>query len=96
MSHYYQLDQSISVLRVVRWYFTFLFKFQLNILSANSGDTDQTPHSMVSDLGLHCLPIFVNHQSKPMLLMVMWSKLDPSFQYSQQSCLGLRNKKTTL
>ena len=24
---------------------------------ANSGDTDQMPHSAVSDLGLHCLPI---------------------------------------
>ena len=32
ISHCSQLDQSISVLRVVRWYFTFLFKFQLNIL----------------------------------------------------------------
>ena len=26
-------------------------------LSANSGDPDQMPHSAVSDLGLHCLPI---------------------------------------
>ena len=24
---------------------------------ANSGDPDQMPHSKVSDLGLHCLPI---------------------------------------
>ena len=24
---------------------------------ANSGDTDQTPSSAASDLGLHCLPI---------------------------------------
>ena len=23
----------------------------------NSGDTDQTPHSVASDLGLHCLPV---------------------------------------
>ena len=27
VSHYYQLDQSISVLRVVGWCFLFLFKF---------------------------------------------------------------------
>ena len=27
ISHSYQLDQSISVLRGVRWYFSFLFKF---------------------------------------------------------------------
>ena len=26
-------------------------------LSANSGDLDQMPHSVISDLGLHCLPI---------------------------------------
>ena len=26
-------------------------------LFVNSGDPDQTPHSAVSDLGLHCLPI---------------------------------------
>ena len=26
-------------------------------LLANSGDPDQTPHSVASDLGLHCLPI---------------------------------------
>ena len=28
ISHCYQFDKSISVLRVVGWYFTFLFKFQ--------------------------------------------------------------------
>ena len=26
-------------------------------LYANSGDLDQTPRSVASDLGLHCLPI---------------------------------------
>ena len=26
-------------------------------LYANSGDSDQTPHSVASDLGLHCLPV---------------------------------------
>ena len=26
-------------------------------LFANSGDPDQMPHSVSSDLGLHCLPI---------------------------------------
>ena len=26
-------------------------------LFANSEDPDQTPHSAVSDLGLHCLPV---------------------------------------
>ena len=26
-------------------------------LFANSGDPNQMPHSVVSDLGLHCLPV---------------------------------------
>ena len=26
-------------------------------MQANSGDPDQTPHSLASDLGLHCLPM---------------------------------------
>ena len=26
-------------------------------LFANNGDPDQMPHSVASDLGLHCLPI---------------------------------------
>ena len=27
ISHYYQLDQSISILRLVGWYFRILYKF---------------------------------------------------------------------
>ena len=55
--HRYRLEQSISVLRDVRWYFSFLFKFLQKIMHANSGDPDQTPHSVASDPGLHCLPM---------------------------------------
>ena len=53
ISYHYQLEQSIFVLRGVRWYFSFLFK----IMQANSGDPDQTPHSVASDLGLPYLPM---------------------------------------
>ena len=49
ISHYYQLDQFFSVLRVVGRYFSYL--------SANSGNPDQTPHFAASDLGLHYLPM---------------------------------------
>ena len=52
---YYQLDQSISILRDVGWYLSFLFKFLERILQANSGEPDQTPCSAASCLGLHCL-----------------------------------------
>ena len=35
-------------------------------LFANNGDPDMTPHSAMSELGLHCLPIihFVGIQTK--------------------------------
>ena len=56
MSLYYQLNQSISVLRVVGWYFSFLFNFK-SILKANSGDPDQTLQNAAPDLGLHRLPM---------------------------------------
>ena len=69
ISQSYQLDQSISVLRVVGSYFSFVFKFWLKILEANSGNPDQTPRSAASDLGLHCLP--VSHKKDARLLWVI-------------------------
>ena len=33
-------------------------------LFTNSGDPDQMPHSMASDLGLHCLPVTLLHVSR--------------------------------
>ena len=30
---------------------------EMPIFNANSVDPDQTPHSVASDLGLHCLPM---------------------------------------
>ena len=57
ISLFYQLEQSISVLRDAGQYFHFNSTFQYYNLSANSGDPDQTPHSVLSDLGLHCLPM---------------------------------------
>ena len=43
--HPYQLDESISNFRIVRWYFSiFFFIFLLlKLLSAYSGDPDRTP-----------------------------------------------------
>ena len=47
-------------------------------LFANSGDTDQMPHSVASDLGLHYLPIillgtarlqWVNNTESPLYLL---------------------------
>ena len=36
------------------YYYHVLYKSEFN---ANSVDPDQMPHSAVSDLGLHCLPM---------------------------------------
>ena len=54
----HQLDQSISVLRVVGW----LFSFDLNF-KANSATL-----MAVSDQGLHCLPMI--HKKDPRLIWV--------------------------
>ena len=29
----------------------------IHVFNANSAEPDQTPHSVASDLGLHCLPV---------------------------------------
>ena len=39
-------------------------------LFANSGDPDQTPHSVAPNLGLHCLPITSLGVSRLQLLMM--------------------------
>ena len=52
----YMLDESICHFRGV-W--SFLFYFLWKIWLANTLDSDQMPHYVVSDLGLHCLPMTV-------------------------------------
>ena len=47
---------SFSILEVLVVFFIF-FRFQ-SILKANSGDPDQMPRSLASDLGSHCLSMF--------------------------------------
>ena len=68
ISNRYQLKLSISVLMNVRWYFSFLFKFSKKTIQANSGDPDQTPHFVASDLGLHYLPM--SHKKDAMHIWV--------------------------
>ena len=66
--HCYQLDSSISNVSVVWYYFVILFELQLNILLVNSKDPDQTPHSVASDLGMHCLSLSHNNDE-----MFIWA-----------------------
>ena len=50
------LDQPISSLRAV-WSILIITCFiEMPVVNANSVDPDQTPRSVASDLGLHCLP----------------------------------------
>ena len=69
--HFYQLDQSISVIRV-QWYIVFFIFFQVliqhTIISLNSGNPDQTWYSAVSNLDLHCLSM--SHKNDLRLLWV--------------------------
>ena len=41
-------------------------------LFANSGDPDQMPHSVASDLGLHCLPITLLRVSRIQLVIILF------------------------
>ena len=52
-------------------------------MQANSGDPDQTPHSVASDLGLHYLPM-----SHKMVVRHIWLKMQ-LFCLSQKSCRDL-------
>ena len=55
------LDRSISNLRgggLVTFLLLTCF-IEFLVFNANSVDPDQTPRSAASDLGLHCLPVFL-------------------------------------
>ena len=47
----------ISILGYVRLYHLDISLEKIAKVIAHSGDPDETPHSAVSDLGLHCLPV---------------------------------------
>ena len=57
LSHPYHLDESTSILRVIKRIFSFSFHFQMKIMSANRIVPDGTPHYAASHLGLFCLPM---------------------------------------
>ena len=61
------MDSSILTLRTglllverASGYFSLLPCFiEIPLFNVNSVDSDQTPHSAASDLGLHCLPMSI-------------------------------------
>ena len=77
-------------------------------LFANSGDADQTPHSVASDLGLHCLPITLFYgspdynglsklvaftQNFSEFLLVLWHSFTRIRISSRHKALKQHNKK---
>ena len=57
-------------------------------MQANSGDPDQTPHSVASDLGLHYL---LNNMSHKKDARHIWVKMQ-LFCLSHKSCRNLGSK----
>ena len=55
--YFNSLDGFISYIRGVWLVFIIIIFAEISELNANSVDPDQMPHSAVSDLGLHCLPM---------------------------------------
>ena len=54
----------MSNFRIVGWYFLLMIEFILNILQEKSEDPDQTLHFAVSELDLHCLPVFHKKEAR--------------------------------
>ena len=48
-------------------------------LSANNGDPDQTPRSVASDMGLHCLPFTIMGVSRLQWVKVFLASKGPTF-----------------
>ena len=59
----HQLEESIFNFRGFLCTFFILLHFLHECMLANSGDLDQTPHSAISDLGLHCLTRSHDHET---------------------------------
>ena len=55
--HCYMLDKSICHFRGFESISSLLFYIDGKILLAKTVDSDQIPHYVASDLGLHCLPM---------------------------------------
>ena len=69
LSHTIYWKSPISILGMSGWDLHIPREKLLNYI-ANSGDPDQTQHSVASDLGLHCLPIYESFTS----LQLQWVK----------------------
>ena len=64
---------SFPMLGLFVWYFSFLLKILKKLLFANSGEPDQTPHYVASDLVLHCLLMSHKKDARLIWVKVGWS-----------------------
>ena len=60
-------------------------------LFGNSGDPDQTPHAVASDLGLHCLLITLLGVSRLKWVKIAVVKTSIMYTYSCRDILGLNS-----
>ena len=78
------LDRSIFNIRGV-WIVLLITMFNIiSVSNANSEDPDQTPHSVSSDLGLHCLPMSLLWDAR-----LKWVKTSEMSKYFQQNFVNL-------
>ena len=62
----------ISILRIVGWYFLIFIQIKKELSITNSGEPDQTPHYVASDLVLHGVPM--SHKKEASLFGLMQVK----------------------
>ena len=67
-SHPYQLDESMSNIKVVVQYCIIFIQFLKKLLLSNSGEPDKTPRFLASGLVLHCLTM--SHKKDASLIRV--------------------------
>ena len=68
------LDRFISILGVSILFLLLPCFIAKSMLNANSGDPDQTPRSVASDLGLHCLPISILYDARHKCVLIQKAK----------------------
>ena len=74
LSHPYQLDDLILILRGIRTDLSFLFHFSMKFMKANRIAPDGTSRFAASHLGLFCLP--TSHKKDARLI---WFKANVSY-----------------
>ena len=65
-------------------------------LFANSGDPNQMPHSVASDLGLHCLPVTLLRVSRLQWVKPQWFDIGLTRMLGNKQCTSNLQVNTIL